>query len=224
MRADWADKFKRLMHWRKKEVIDRVDGTRAILILREGCEVTAKHFRDEFLDELLRAAVVSIVAAFDRYCHELIAAKIVAEVGRGVKAASNPLKRFRVPIFEARKAILHAKKPGSRPMNLIRESARSVLKEDTFQKPDSVARGLAMVGVKKLWNQCAPHMNCQPDEIIRELTRIVERRNRIVHEGDIQTRVRGGSIKTHSIRASQVGADIVWLSHLVDAIDRVANV
>jgi hypothetical protein len=223
MRADWADNFKRLMHWRKKETIDRVDGAGAILILREGCGVTAKHFRDEFLDELLRAATVSIVAAFDRYCHELIAAKIVAEVARGFDAASHPLKQFRVPIFEARKAILHAKRPGSRPMNLIRESAKSVLREETFQKPDAVAKGLRMVGVSDLWPGCAAHMGCHAEEIIRELKRIVDRRNRIVHEGDIQHRARGGNIKTHSIRAKQVAADIIWLSQLVDAIDRVAN-
>jgi hypothetical protein len=193
IRGDWADNFKRLMHWRKKEVIDRVDGAGAILILREGCGVTA------------------------------IAAKIVAETNRGFRAASHPLKRFRVPILEARKAIAHAKKPGSRPMNLIRESAKAVLKEDTFQKPDAVVRGLQMVGVSELWPGCAAHMGCQPEEIIRELKRIVDRRNRIVHEGDIQHRARGGHIKTHPIRAKQVAADIVWLSRLVDAIDIVAN-
>jgi len=224
IRGDWADNFKRLMHWRRKEVIDRVDGAGAILILREGCGVTAKHFRDEFLDELLRAATVSIVAAFDRYCHELVAAKIVAETNRGFRAATHPLRRFRVPILEVRKAIAHAKKPGSRPMNLIRESARAVLKEDTFQKPDAVARGLQMVGVSELWPACAAHMNCQPKEIISELSRIVDRRNRIVHEGDIQHRARGGHIKTHPIRPKQVAADIIWLSRLVDAIDSVANV
>ena len=190
MRDDWAASFKDLMHWRVAEKIDRVDGEGALLILRETCGVTAEHFREEYLNELLRAATVSIVAAFDRYCHELIAAKVVKALSAG--NVSGPLLKFRIPVVEARKAILHAKKPKSRPMNLIRESVRSVLHEDTFQRPDAVARGLKMIGIEKLWTQCGAALGCDGSHVTRTLDRIIDHRNRIVHEGDIQRRARGG--------------------------------
>jgi len=222
MRDDWATSFKDLMRWRVGENIDRVDGEGALLILRESCGVTAEHFREDYLNELLRAAIVSIVSAFYRYCHELIAARIVKALSRAGNV-SGTLLRFRIPVVEARKAILHAKKAKSRPMNLVRESVRSVLHEDTFQRPDAVAKGLRMIGIDQLWTKCGAELGCEAKEVMKALNRIIDHRNRIVHEGDIQHRARGGKIKFHKISAKQVADDIIWLSGLVDAIERVVK-
>jgi len=122
---------------------------------------------------------------------------------------SGPLLRFRIPVVEARKAILHAKKANSRPMNLVRESVRLVLHEDTFQRPDAVAKGLRMIGIEKLWTQCGVDLGCDGNEVIKALNRIIDHRNRIVHEGDIQHRARGGKIKFHKISAKQVADDVI---------------
>ncbi len=210
MRGDWAGGFKKVMRWPAIEKIDRVDGAGAMLILRESCAVKSEHFREEYLNELLRAATVSIVAAFDRYCHELVAAKIVKALSSG--AVSSQLRKFRIPVVEARRAILHAKRPKSRPMNLVRESVRTVLHEDTFQRPDAVKRALNMIGVTELWPKCGEILGCDGGVIVERLDRIITHRNRIVHEGDIQRSARGGKIKFHKISAKQVADDIIWLS------------
>jgi hypothetical protein len=55
------------------------------------------------------------------------------------------------------------------------------------------------------------------------LNKIVNRRNKIVHEGDIQQRKRGGKIKYNRLTPKEVANDIIWLSDLVDAIDAVVN-
>ena len=69
MRKDWAKEFKKFMYWKQNERIDRVDGTGAMLILRESANVTSKTFNEEYTSELLRAAHTTIVASLDRYCH-----------------------------------------------------------------------------------------------------------------------------------------------------------
>ncbi|MFY9530821.1 MAG: hypothetical protein WBC04_25370 [Candidatus Acidiferrales bacterium] len=118
MRADWARIFKRLMHWGQAEEIDCVDGRGAILILREASEVTAQHFDEEYLNELLRAAYAGIVASLDRYCHEVVLSRVIAQLSKSPKGTSRELHQLKIPIHAARKAILHARKAKTRPMNI----------------------------------------------------------------------------------------------------------
>ncbi|MCL6564986.1 MAG: hypothetical protein K6U09_01030 [Acidobacteriia bacterium] len=224
MRADWARRFKALMHWPQKEQIDRVDGPGAVLILREASGLKSKHFDEEYLNELLRAAYAGIVASLDRYCHEVVISRVVAQLSKSPKVASRELRQLRIPILAARKAILHARKPGTRPMNLVRQALQEVLhREETFQRPDDIARGMKIIGVDNLWGKCAQRLGCQPRDIAKRLNKIVDRRNRIVHEGDILRRKRGGKIAYHPIQATEVAGDIKWLSDLVNTIEDVVN-
>jgi len=84
-RQDWARNFKNLMHWRQRDQIHRVDGRQAVLVLREGAGMTPEQFREAALNELVRAALVGIVSALDRYCHDLIVSRIVSALNRSEK-------------------------------------------------------------------------------------------------------------------------------------------
>jgi hypothetical protein len=66
-------------------------------------------------------------------------------------------------------------------------------------------------------------MNCRGDDIIRRLNRVVERRNRIVHEGDIELRKKGGGVKLRDLTPNEVRQDVQWVTALVHAIEAVAN-
>lgn len=224
MRADWARRFKTLMQWRQAEQIDRVDGQGAILILRQAAGVTSRHFDGEYLNELLRGAYAGIVASLDRYCHEAVLSRVIVELSRSQKTSSRELRLLRIPIHAVKRAILHARKPKTRPMNIVRQALQDVLhRDETFQRPDDIARGMRIIGVDDLWGQCAHRLGCQPRDIHKRLNKIVDRRNRIVHEGDILRRRRGGRIAYHPIRASEVADDILWLGNLVNAIEAVVN-
>jgi len=220
MRKDWGQKFKGLMHWTKKEVIDRVDGTGALLILRETSGVTAAHFEDEYLSELLRASLVGIVAAVDRYCHELVCQRVIKQLKRPSKA-SGELRRVTLPLLVATTAISHGKKKGTRPMNIIKSCLQDQFHRSTFQRSDDIARALRIIGVTNLWPRCATRLGTTSQEIETKLNSIVDHRNRIVHEGDIFRRKRGGKISYHPITPKQVTKDIIWISDLVDAIDAI---
>jgi hypothetical protein len=101
----------------------------------------------------------------------------------------------------------------------VRQAIQDQLHRDTFQKPDDVVRGLKIIGVENLWPTCATEMGCTANDIVTRLRDIVDRRNKIVHEGDIVRHKRGGKIRYRKITPRQVAKDIVWIGDLVDAIE-----
>ena len=229
-RQDWAKKFKRMMHWPMSEAIHRVDGKQAIVVLHGGAALKPADFREDTLGELLREALVGIVSALDRYCHDLIVSRIVAELGRSEKKINRELRQLSIPILSVKAAIRHAAlrrgKGGrvrTRPMNIVRHAVQDVLYQQSFQGADDIVRGLRMVGIENLWNDCGNQMQCRPHEIIRTLNRIVDRRNEIVHEGDLKRTKRGGKLTLHAISRSQVQQDVNWVSSLVRSIESVVN-
>jgi hypothetical protein len=222
MRTDWAKKLKTLMHWRQHEKIDRVDGTGAILILRESAHVTYKNFNAEYTSELLRAAHVTIVAALDRYCHELILSRCIKTL-KNSKGCSAELRKIALPILDVHKAVAHARKPDTRPMNVIRASLQDVLYKRTFQSPNEIAQGLSIIVVTNLWNECATQMGCSAKDITTRLDKIVVRRNKMVHEGDIVRHKRGGKVRYGKITPKLVVDDVIWLGTLVDAMEAVVK-
>lgn len=70
---------------------------------------------------------------------------------------------------------------------------RTKLARATYQFPDDIADGIRMISPIELWNEIAKHHGAVPAAVkanaavLRgELTQIVNRRNKIVHEGDLQ--------------------------------------
>jgi len=188
-----------------------------MMILRESAQITSKNFNEEFTSELLRAAHATIVASLDRYCHELILSRVVMALGNSNH--SQELRKLAIPVVEVHKAVKHGRKKGARPMNIVRQSIQEQLHRQTFQAPDDIVRGLRIIGIDNLWQTCAGTMGSRPNDITRRLKEIVDRRNRIVHEGDIVRHKRGGKIRYRKITPNQVANDITWLGELVDAIE-----
>lgn len=219
IRADWERDFKRFMRWKANERIDRVDGTGAILILRESSKISAQNFSAAFTSELLRAAHVTVVAALDRYCHQLIVDKCIKCLTDN-SSKSAELRKIAIPIADVCSAVKHAKKLRTRPMNIVKASIQELLYKRTFQSPDEIAQGLSIVGVTNLWSCCSQQLDCRPQEITSKLNKIVSRRNKIVHEGDIIRHNRGGKLRHAEITPTQVANDVKWLESLVSAIER----
>lgn len=230
IRQDWAREFKDFMRWRQRDRIDRVDGSHAILILRVGANLTPAHFEREYLSELLRAALVGVVAALDRYCHDVVVSGILGELRRSERNASGALRRLRIPIFSVKAAIRHARmrrgrggRVRTRPMTHVRHAVQDLLHLETFQRSEDIARGLSMVGIQNIWNRCADQLPGTANEITRRLNQIVDRRNKIVHEGDAVVRRRGGIIALHEINRGQVHRDVQWIGGLVNAIETIVG-
>jgi hypothetical protein len=104
---------------------------------------------------------------------------------------------------------------------------RTKLARYTFQSPDDIASGIRMISSIELWNEIAreivlPDTSAKPDakRIKRELNQIVDRRNKIVHEGDLQP---GSPRAAWPINRDDVNHVTTTILGIVTAIENVIN-
>ncbi|QMV73578.1 hypothetical protein HS961_12490 [Comamonas piscis] len=141
-------------------------------------------------DEILRAEWAARVSALDMYIHELVAQRMLAIFeGRIVRCPG--FSSFSVPT-ETMERIRTAATPtdASAAFDL---TVRDQLSRRTFQYPEDIADGLRLCSGVALWGEVALKLGAtvqskdnEAKRMKKELTQIVARRNKIVHEGDMQ--------------------------------------
>ncbi len=173
-------------------------------------------------DELLRAEWAARVSALDLYVHELVATHMV-NIFIGKRPLCPGFSRFHVS-GDAMMRIHAATKISDRAMVFDLE-VRTRLSRVTYQYPDEIADGVRLISECKLWHEIAEGLGVTPagaavkvEWLKKELSLIINRRNKIVHEGDLQP---GIPRVPWPIRRSDVNyiAGFIW--DLVEAIDNV---
>lgn len=141
-------------------------------------------------DELLRAEWVARVSALDLYVHELVAQGMVATF-EGQRPASPGYMRFQVST-ETLARIRAAATPSDASAAFDLE-VREKLGYMTFQDPDKIAEGVRLITSIELWHEVALKLGATPamkvakaQNLKKELSLVVQRRNKIAHEGDLQ--------------------------------------
>lgn len=134
------------------------------------------------LDEVLRAELVQIVSAFDTFIHDCVRIGIVSKfVSSGI--LSNSLKEYPIPFkdFEAINAL-----PNMNDKALYLDGViKKVNSKDSYQSPKSIESALGLIGVTNIWTKVAPNMKMSAKDVKLELGNIVNRRNKIAHESDL---------------------------------------
>jgi RiboL-PSP-HEPN len=159
------------------------------------------------LSDILRAQHVLAVSALDYFVHE--ATRIgMLEVFDGNRPPTPAFSRFRIS--------LDALGPGavvsrSNFENEIR-AQHSFL---SFQHPDKVADALRLIADIKLWDAVGAELNNDPLIIKQRLRLIVDRRNKIAHEADVDPTYPN---VRWPISESDVDGTIDFLSETVEAI------
>lgn len=215
-RRDWKANFRTFMGWPANREFERVDGEHAILILPIECGLRAAAFQEEYLSELLRSALVAMVSALDRYCHEVITKALMSQF----RAGNTHVRKLEISLKEIEEVLLRAE-AGRRPRNALRNAMQARLYKETFQSPTQIAEGLKLAGKSDVWNRCATAMNCTREELTSKLNRVIARRNRIVHEGDLVRHERAGAVRRHDIKTTEVSELITWISALVAAMEQL---
>jgi hypothetical protein len=100
---------------------------------------------------------------------------------------------------------------------------RTRLSRLTYQAPDDIADGIRMVSACSLWNEIALRLGASPATVAtatadlrKKLSVIVDRRNKIVHEGDLQPTVPRMPWPINRTDLTDVAA---FLGSIVSAID-----
>ena len=144
-------------------------------------------------DEILRAEWAARVSALDLYIHELVAQRMVAIFERKLPSCPG-FSTFAVSVETMERVrVATSATDASAAFDL---TVRDQLSRKTFQYPDDIAAGVRLCSPVSLWSEVAVQLGSIPqtkDEdakrIKKELTQIAGRRNKIVHEGDLQPTV-----------------------------------
>jgi len=131
------------------------------------------------LEDLLRAALVLGVSALDHFVHEYVLCEML-EVHKGHRQATDPYLRFSVPLAAAHEG-MNDLGGDDWLANAIRAS-HSFL---AFQQPDKIADAIRLISNVPLWQEVGNHLGLSAADIKTELKIIVDRRNKIAHEADM---------------------------------------
>lgn len=156
---------------------------------------TSKNFTGAFkAEEILRAEWVARVSALDLFIHEVIAQNMLLIFQKN-KPISLGYNRFTLP----HRVVDSIRDPSSTPTDAERFfnlEIRRQLGFQTYQHPNNIAEGIKFVSDIELWNKVALHngattktMQTNARNIRNQLEAIVDRRNKIAHEGDMQPSV-----------------------------------
>lgn len=67
----------------------------------------------------------------------------------------------------------------------LEDEVRERLGYQSFQQPDKIADAIRLISDKKLWDEVSAKMGKSAKDIKQQLRAIVDRRNKIAHEADI---------------------------------------
>lgn len=161
--------------------------------LREGV-----HIEEMYINNLLKAQLVNVVSAFDMFIHGIVKMGVIEIFNKTRKETP----KFQSFAFQAKTILklIEVMSPSFMPSssdeipNVILEKELSdKLSYMSFQSPDKVTDALSLIwGEPHKMQVLAVDMNisgCNINEkannLKQELTTIIQRRNQIAHEGDI---------------------------------------
>ncbi|MBR9883423.1 MAG: hypothetical protein GYB21_07085 [Oceanospirillales bacterium] len=225
IRRDWKSSFNKLMHWKRSSEIQRVDSRDAVIVLREGSGLKPDDFTKESLDDLLRSSLTFGVSALDRYVHERVIKGFVSAYRTG--NLNREQKEFNMPATLAMEIVEKNRRANLsgdtvRPANEIRKAVQEILHKRPFQNWREVEYGFCLIGVKGLAGKLQSHFGVGDFNPIRnQLNKIAERRNHIVHEGDLARHQRGGGVKAQKIERKFVEDSLAFLDDFVAALEQV---
>lgn len=132
------------------------------------------------VSDLLRSQIVMAVSAVDHYIHEI--ARIgMLEIFDGRRSPTDSFLRFQVSMVTLQQISASAGSSRILLENEIREK-HSYL---SFQHPDKIGDAIRLFYPDPLWPSVATSLSISVNDVKTRLKLIVERRNKIAHEADM---------------------------------------
>jgi hypothetical protein len=101
----------------------------------------------------------------------------------------------------------------------LESEIRERLGYQSFQQADKIAEAIRYISDKKLWEEMAIEMNGSAKDIKQQLNSIVDRRNKIAHEADIDPTFNIGN--RWDIDEVIVGEAVDFIAKLVESIHQI---
>ena len=128
---------------------------------------------------ILRSCIVLSVSAIDHLIHELSIIGM-CEIFSGTRPVTPKYNKFNVTLYFMT-AITSVP-----PLINFESEIRKSLGWQTFQSPEKIKNAISLFSLIQLWQQVALTMSDTEQNIKNQLNLIVDRRNMIAHEADIE--------------------------------------
>lgn len=162
------------------------------------------------IDDLLRSQIVMSVSAMDYYIHEVVRQKMIA-IYEGTCPLVDGFKRFQIPLIEA---ITGISTSSSQWVDAAIRQSHSYL---SFQHPDKIADAIRFIHSTPLWPALEKRIKTPANDLKNRLKLIVDRRNKIAHEADVDPTYPTSTRWPITYRDASSATD--FLEMLVEAID-----
>ena len=166
------------------------------------------------ITDIHRASLVLAVSALDYFVHEFVRLGML-EVHRGKRPATDANLSFKVPIVAVRTGFADLTQD-----DWLDEAVREAHSWQSFQHPDKIAEAIRLVSAVKLWQEVANEIGSDPTAVKARLIVIIDRRNKIAHEADMDPTNPGNQ---WPISASLVKDALDFIDCVVQAIYRSAT-
>ena len=168
------------------------------------------------LTDLLRAQIVMVVSALDHYIHEITRVGML-EVYDGNRPRTDAFLRFQVTMDTAMKGISN-----SSENQWLDAEIRERHGYQAFQHPDNIADAVRLFSSCELWPSVAGQLNLPVQDVKNRLRAIINRRNQIAHEADLNPSYLGSGTRW-PISPLDLTSTLDFIQNVCEAIHTVVN-
>ena len=165
--------------------------------------------------DLLRAQIVMIVSALDHYVHEITRIGML-EIYNGNRPPTSSFQRFQISTNVLQSVISSRHNSSSFFENEIRDR-HSYL---SFQHPDKIAEAIRLFYPDPLWPAVGQRLSSDAANVKTRLRLIVDRRNKIAHEADMDPSYPG---VRWPISKQDVDDSVMFIEEICEAIHSVVT-
>jgi hypothetical protein len=165
------------------------------------------------VSDLWRSQIVLVVSALDHFIHELARLGMI-EIAKGVRPKTDAYSRFDIPMVAAESGLA-----GARHEDWVGETVRAKHSWLSFQDPDKLAGAIRLFSAVSLWDAVGTELGMPSKDVKLRLKLVVERRNKIAHEADLDPTSPGFRWTISSLIADET---VDFIESIGEAIYKVA--
>lgn len=168
------------------------------------------------ISDILRAQYVMLVSALDHFIHEVVRIGMI-ETYNNSRKPTKTFKEFILSIPEEilfKKAIMEVKNNQWLDYQIRHRNGFK-----SFQRADKIGEAILLIKDIKLWDEIEDILGTDSKILKKKLNLIVERRNQIAHEADIEPTYQ----TLRNIESRDINDSIEFIENLVRAIYQICE-
>lgn len=171
------------------------------------------------ISDILRSQIVLAVSALDCYFHDLCEEAMLYIFENKNFSTNNAFKNFAISM-DTLHQMANSSLKSERAFFLAKE-IKQKNSYKSFQEPKKIAEALSFIGIKSIWADIGKTLGKESLDLQKQLSLIVQRRNQIAHESDINPTL--GLGEKYAISAIIVKETIDFIKTIIDAIEQVVD-